>query len=61
MDHHPLIPPDWAPDDALRVCELLEALHTAIWRAHGHAMNLHLDGLAAPDDVHVEDDDSPLF
>lgn len=51
-----LLPPELTPEDALRLCDLLEALHTAIWRAHGTAMNLHLDGLEARHEALSEDD-----
>jgi hypothetical protein len=61
MQQHTLIPPDWSPDEALRFCHFLDALYSAIWRAHGHAMNLHLDGIAAHDLEPTEDDHSKIF
>ena len=62
MDHDTLIPQDWGPDEALRFCDFLDTLHSAIWRTHGRAMNLHLDGIAAREQAQADhDDDSALF
>ena len=52
--------PDMTPEEALRLCDLLDALHATIWRVHGRAMNVHLEGLEASL-LERPDDDSDIF
>lgn len=47
------------PADVLRLCDLLEAIQTALWRVHGHAINLLLEG-QEPAAISDEDDSSWL-
>jgi hypothetical protein len=56
MTLHDLGFPELTPEEALRLCDILDALHTMVWRAHGLAMNLHLEGLDMP--LLEPDDDS---
>ena len=39
--------PALTADQALLLVHLLDRIHDAIWRAHGHAMQLRRDELAA--------------
>lgn len=45
---HPVIHlPALSADQALLLVHILDRIHDAIWRAHGHAMQLRRDELAA--------------
>lgn len=44
---HPVIHlPALTADEALLLVHILDRIHDAIWRAHGHAMQLRRDELA---------------
>ena len=47
MNINDILPPTLEPADALRLCDLLDAVQTAIWRVHGQAINLLLEGQEA--------------
>lgn len=49
---HPVIHlPALTPDEALLVLHILDRIHDAIWAAHGHAIELRRDELAALEPV----------
>jgi len=45
MTIHDIISPAWTAEEAMHVCDLLEALRDAIWRVHASAIYRHTDEL----------------
>lgn len=54
MTIHDLVSPALTPEEALNLCEALDALRDAIWRIHGAAMADHIDNLAMQADFEAE-------
>lgn len=41
MTIHDIVSPAWTAEEAIQVCDLLDALRAAIWRVHARAIHEH--------------------